>query len=771
MTTDVNTEATRAEATRRGDVFLPVYATDSSDTNGVFTLDTDAQTDFDAACETARELFPHRHPGDAAAAVAFALCAFLPRLGLVYSGDEKHSEFHWARARCVFAGFGHDLHAQIATHCAGLFPSCDLDPDEDKDTWQKKLADAHRMCGWPATLALLQWRNVRLVGETGEHPGIEDWQRVLALLHILKHVRRSAKLGIVVTYLGAAICVEPDRRSNALGGNKGVREQLVKLLTCAASAGKSRHSMTMAVEHTLSTLSMGDLLQRVPTSRLPGVVLSGPWSTVVPDPTNMRGFIQHGLRLTGVWLAREGRVTPTQGDTDDIVGYDWELVYNGSPIEKLRFERSIPTTYDAEQYPSDVLAYAFPNVMPGTYDADHRVFATMFDAVMCSGILANEVAGLANEKPLVVCMADHPTLDESTNQGKTKCSHMLARAICPGIPTSGVSDTDDAAGRRSLAAIVEQFGTLCAQEWKQPKNKSHLLTHENLQILLTGGSVIYGRAYENTPHMVQLSYPMFADAKALDVPPDIVNRAFILWMRNLTNEERGRGDVLDDLESGRMSLRMRFAALACCERHNLRERAEKAKRETTQTGWRFPILRAIAQMLWTDRYGEAGIEKLDTAVASMAERHRKHTGQADENGVLAVLEAGNLVHVRLHALFDGLSVSEIESTAALARARDSEQQNRHGSSMRTILRARADATGYTGRPLSAMAEGVVGAKSRVSDQALGNSLAREIRVVLSKPGDVWALPDHLGIAGWRMVRRKDVNNAPRIDLLAPGEKA
>jgi hypothetical protein len=766
---DVNTDATRAEATRRGDVFLPVYATDSGDTKGTFPLDTDAQTDFDAACEIARELFPRRHPGDAAAAVARALCTFLPRLGLVFSGDEKHADFLWARARCVFAGFGWHLHREIAEHCSGLFPICDLDPDEDEETWQKKLTDAHRMCGWPASLALLQWRNVRSVGETGEHPSVEDWQRVVALLHVLKHARRSAKLGIVVTYLGAAICVEPDKRSNALGGNKSVREQLVKLLTCASSAGKNKHSMTMAVEHTLSTLSLGDLLQRVPTSRLPGVVLSGPWSTVVPDPTNMRGFIQHGLRLTGVWLAREGRVTPTQGDTDDVIGFDWELVYNGSPLEKAKFERSIPATYDAEQYPSDVLAHAFPNVQPQSYDTDPRVFSVMFDAVMCSGILANEVAGLAGEKPLVVCMADHPSLDDSTNQGKTKCSHMLARAICPGIPTSGVSDTDDAAGRRSLAAIVMQFGTLCAQEWKQPKNKSHLLTHENLQILLTGGSVIYGKAYENTASLVNLTYPMFADAKALDVPPDIVNRAFIIWLRNLTTEERGRADVLDDLESGRMSLRVRFAALACCERHNLRERADTAKRETTQTGWRFPVLRAIARMLWEDRFGAAGLEKLDSAVACMAERHRKHTGQADENGVLAVLEAGNLVHVRLHALFDGLSMSEIESTCALARSRDSEQKNRHGSSMRTLLRARADATGYCQRPLSAMAEGVVGAKSRVSDQALGNSLAREIRVVLPKPGDTWALPDHLGLAGWRMVRRKDVNNAPRADLLAPGE--
>jgi hypothetical protein len=50
---------------------------------------------------------------------------------------------------------------------------------------------------------------------------------------------------------------------------------------------------------------------------------------------------------------------------------------------------------------------------------------------------------------------------------------------------------------------------------------------------------------------------------------------------------------------------------------------------------------------------------------------------------------------------------------------------------------------------------------------LAISLSRDIKMVLPNEGDTWALPDHLGLAGWKLIRRKDVNGAPRADLLPP----
>lgn len=767
---DINTDATRAEAARRTDIFLPVYPTDDDEGHRAsFQLDEDGRTAFDAACEKTRDLFPVLHPGDAVAAVARSLVDMLPRLGVVMNGDEKHSEFLWARARCLLAGFGWHMHRELATRCTETFEVCDLDPDEEQEDWMRRLTEAHRMCGWPVGLALLQWRDVSFIGDVDETPMIELWQRCVALLHILKHVRRSATHGLVVTYRGTAARIDPDRQSSLVGGNKTIKETLLRLLNVAPSRGKSQHAMTQAVSQALGTLTLRELLVRAPTSSLPGVCLVGPWSTVVSDPQAMTGIIPHGLRLSGVWLAAGGEVRLAPGDTDDVMSYDWNIdCATSTQLEHARFLSSLPKTYDTQASPHRVLLNAFPNVRALDYDADPGVFACLFDAVMCSGLLAHDIPDLAAEKPLVLCMPAKPSLDESTNQGKSKCAAMLARALAPGIPSIGVSDTDDAAGRRSLAAIVAQYGTLCAQEWKQPRNKAHLLTHENLQILLTGGSVVYGRAYENEVAALRLTYPMFADAKALDVPPDIVNRALILWMDRFTEDQRGRSDVLADLESGRLSILLRLAALSTCERHHLRTRAEASKRVTSDIGWRFPVLRAIARILWEDRFGPEGLEKIDQAIAAMREKHHQHTSMADENGVLAVLEAGAMLNVRLYALFDGITSQEVESIAALLQSRSTDQGNRHGASMQMLLRARADATGFAGRPLMAMAESVVGARLRVSDRVLAIALAREIRSVLPTVNSTWAMPDHLGLAGWRLTRRPDVNGAPRVTILPPG---
>lgn len=768
---DIRADTTRAEASRRGDPFLPVYAAESGDTKGTFPVSIDQQEQLDGACERARELFPLQHPGQAMADIAAALCAALPRLGIVHTeGEEKHTEFHWARTRCLFAGFGWHLHAEIAAACCDLFSVCDLDPDEDQETWQRKLTDAHRMCGWPSCLVLLQWRAIANLGETGDNPAPEPWQQCVALAHILKHLRASSVHGLVVTYRGTANSVQADDRASSLAGNKGIREQIVKLLCCSRSAGKDKHTMTLAVETQLGALTRSTLLQREPPAKLPGTVIAGPWATLTPDPDAMTGHIQHGMRLTGVWFATQGKVRPTQGDTDDIMGYDWGINYNATQEEKTLFESTIPSTYDTEHYPNNVLFRAFPNILTSGYGNDPRLFQTLFDAAMCASLLGGDIPDLVAEKLFIACMPNKPSLDKSTNQGKTACSWMIARAISPGIPCEYTKSTNDAPGRRSLAASMQRYGTLCAEEWKPPRNEDHLLSHQALQSLLTGGSVTYGVVHGNASIKLALRFHIVADAKALDVPPDMNNRLFCIWLRTLTNAERANGDIVSDVKSGRMSIRLRLAALATCERHNLAERAEAAPRATTENGWRHPVLRAIARIIWTDRYTAAEVDRLDDAIADMQQTQRRHTTEADENGVLAMLEAGTGLSVRVHALFDGLTMTEMESCAALAQTRNEDQGNLHGCSMSAILRARADATGFLNRPLSMMAESVIGARSRGSDRVFAIALARDIRTVLPTVGSVWALPDHLGIAGWRLARRADVNDSPRIDILRPGEK-
>ncbi len=752
---------------------MPIYPVDGTERKGTIYVPEDNREAFDAECMHAKDHFPHQHPGEAPEAIALALVALLPRLDIVHiAGDEEHTDFHWARARCLFAGFGWHLHKRIAAACTDLYPVCDLDPDEDQETWQRKLTDAHRMSGWPAGLALLRWRRIAYTSECAEHPDVSQLHLCLATLHILKHLRLSPRYGLVCTFRGSVVRLDLDRTTNTLGSSAIIAQKIYSQLGAPANRGKARHAQTAAVAHMLAVLTTDAILRRTPLAEVPGTVVAGPWSMLAPDPMQNDGFIQHGLRLTNVWAASEGKVSSTAGDTDDVITYDWPMEYTGAPGELVRFVSSIPATYDQKAYPSDVLVDSFPNLTTDNYSPDPRVFLTLFDAVMASTVIANGVADLRLEKPLILCMPRTPSLDESTNQGKTKCSHMLARAASPGIPSIGISDTDDAAGRRSLAATVTQYGTLCAQEWRQPKSKTHLLSHENLQILLTGGSVQYGVAYSNEAASISLALPMFVDAKALDVPPDIVNRSLVLWLDALTDEQRMRPGILADIESGRTSLRMRFAAVAICEQHDLCGRANRAERVTSKGGWRFPVLRTIARMLWSDRYGagEESLAPLDLAFENMINAHRGHTASAADNGVLAVLESSTIPTLSLLSIFEDMTIQTLTSVVALARLQSQGSGGKISSlAPLHLLRSIAEATGHSGHSIGRAMEAVVGARMHFSDRVLCIALSRSIKFTLPKVGDKTGLPNHLGLAGWRMIRRPDLNSAPRIDILAPGE--
>jgi hypothetical protein len=252
----------------------------------------------------------------------------------------------------------------------------------------------------------------------------------------------------------------------------------------------------------------------------------------------------------------------------------------------------------------------------------------------------------------------------------------------------------------------------------------------------------------------------------MDVPPDIVNRSLFIWMTRLTDEQRDRGGVLSAITSGRMSMRMRFAALAVCELHDIAQRAEAMPRTTSTHGWRFPVLRAIARILWADRYGDAGVEGLDDALENMRHRHAEHTVQSDNSGVLAMLESSSIFKLRLITLFEDLTINDVHNIQGLCEVAMTAQNHAHGYSMNMLLRARADTTGYATKPIWAMVESLLGGRGRPSDRRIAMALGEDVRVTLAV-GETMALPEHLGLAGWKITRFPDNNGSPRVRLLPP----
>jgi hypothetical protein len=59
---------------------------------------------------------------------------------------------------------------------------------------------------------------------------------------------------------------------------------------------------------------------------------------------------------------------------------------------------------------------------------------------------------------------------------------------------------------------------------------------------------------------------------------------------------------------------------------------------------------------------------------------------------------------------------------------------------------------------------MAGERRKVGDRTMACALAREIRGMMPKEGSFWILPELLGLSGWRLIRKKDVNQAPRVEV-------
>lgn len=767
---DVNASATREIANRIGNLFLPLYAEEGSQAWLFPVEDADERLELDKAFGNASELWSPMTDDETVLDVFSQFCRLMPKLPLVqvYHEPDK-AEFHWSRARCVLGGAGFVAHAKLADILTPLYPQCPLRTDETIEEWKEALATAHRVCGWPVTLALAEWSNlVSALQPIAREAGKQIWLRVVSLFHLLKHLRFSKTFGLVATYKNTAASFSfDDSASNILGSSKYARLNIAPALGCpSAPDRKSAHPLTACVDEWFRILATSDLLRRKTTSLLPGIVQHGPWSTLSPDPVNTHGFVQHGSRLTGVWLAQSGKVLPSTGETPDIVGYDWSLSPDECSVERRKFELALPTHYDASSTPFQTFFTGFPNINSSNF-ADADAMACLFDAVVCASMIRAEVGGLDIEKPLIMCMPAEPTLDESTNQGKSKAAHTIARAFAPGVPLIGVSDSDSAPVLRAIAATIKRYGTLCADEWRQPKSKGHILSHENLQLLITGGSVAVGEVRENVVEPLHLQHPLVVSCKAMDAPPDIINRSLIFIFDRLTDAQRSRGDILDEIESGKLALKIRLAALALCERLNLAAVTNAASRGSTNKGWRFNTLRAIAGVIWKGRHGADGESRLDAAIQSMQQSFVSHTREAEENGLLASVEEGSTVKVRLYSVFHELTSNELDLVRASCDARSS-----NGAWTPAImLKARAELSGLGNRPFSMLCEHLCGIRARVSDRSVSSSLSRDIKGVMPTVGDEWVLPELLGMGGWRLKRVSDSNGVARVTLQRRQDRA
>jgi hypothetical protein len=506
-----------------------------------------------------------------------------------------------------------------------------------------------------------------------------------------------------------------------------------------SSTEKSQSPLRICWRSLANRLTAGSFLPRRPIAQLPGYVLAGPWSTVVPT-TDTGRFAQTGLRLDGVWLAKDGRIAEYHGDDEDVVTYSWNIknhtIFN---TDRTRFVNGLPETYTVGEYPADLWANYFPNLDEAHFPSPlHKhAFRSLVDSIVVSSFLVDEFQQFTGEKPMLLCFPQSPEIESCTNQGKTTAALAITRAIVPGItqPVSLMTGAS-APDQRSFAQQLLRYGTACIDEWFPTAKDGHVLSNRNLQAAMTGGRLTIGLAGENAPG-VSLRYSLTASCKAGDFPPDLVNRVIPAFLGPLPETSR-TGVSGDKLTSGQASLEIRLAALHYIDSTDLVEYLRSCAKPTN--AWRYPWHLAVATHICATRTG-LPISEVEHAVAEavklMAIRMLDHAKIAEESGLLTQLREGVHIELPIRAFFDNLTDVDLLQLVHLAEPHGSTIGGVRWLTASSLVRARKEAHG-TNRA-GVLLESITGLRAGITDRSLARTLLVDVRKTM-KPDEAVPLP-------------------------------
>ncbi len=651
--------------------------------------------------------------------------------------DPNSAEFVWARARMAFAPLGPALPSTILDALTSRYPMCPFTPDDGPEEIKK----AHLMCGWPATVALVNWRSLSWEG------GVQEWQRAAAMFHMLRHTRIDDDRVLTIGYDGQTTVFPPEESCNVFGQWGKQR----RLFFSGLKIGTDKDSPTehAAFASVIHRMSSTELVRRRPLIDLPSNVLAGSWSHPVGDPQGA-----NGQRLQGVWIAEGGRVKEHYGDESDILDWHWNQVsHHEAPAQKEldAILRVLPKTYEMA-FPSDIFFDTFPQLERLDGEAG-LVMRSLFDAPIIASLIRRDIHELAYEFPIIAFLPTVPTLDLTTNQGKTAAAHTYARALSPSVISLGASDSGSAPDVRSVADVVRTYGTAYLDEFRMPRQKNHVLSRENLQSLCTGGSVTAGRVLENSGTL-QLRHSLVLSTKGLDTTPDIINRTIPWFLGDLTEATRADPKKLNDILSGRVAMRMRLGALAMVEKYELADMGEVGG----GSAFRFPYHRNLAMRLAVWRGCDPRL--VDEVFSAMQQELQEHCKKADENGVLSALEDGRTLRLRWSAFWEDLDPAGLAAMYEYLATRGEEMpcgpnNDWASGSLPVLIEGRMRAADMPDKPFCELLTRISGQHTKCGNKNVTVTLMEEMRRELDQD-EVATLP---GMAGMRYEFRWTVLNS------------
>ena len=646
----------------------------------------------------------------------------LPAAGV----EEKNADFSFYRLRCVLAGAGFDAWKELATTVLHQVAECPFHPDETHEQWSTLLTEAHRACGWPTALAWMDWAAIP------DHEGeCYDWLKVAALFHLIKHMRRAGDHLHIVYHGLVESCPLKGRFTRAIG----TPQFWSNYARALGKPGGKNSAKGEALTWAAGRLGVDDLLPAKRIAEISGSLLAGSWSTLLPalltntSPT----FLRPGTRLTGVWKAARGTITPFEGTEEDQLQWDWNTLTAGMHGDTRRqYESCLPRTYDQDATPSTLLRRYYPHwVLPDPGTPDFYAYCAIVDSIFAAALLRPLRPDLAREFPLLVILPINPSVEDSTNQGKGLLTGAIAGALCPGIPLLSTPDSASAPDGRAVASELNTYGTLALDEFQIPTAKSHVLSRDNLQSLCTGGQVAAGKVFENEGK-VRLRQPLVMCAKWLDMSDDLVNRTIPFFLDDITDEQRSRIDIKEELESGRAAILLRLAAVALVERHCLTTLGSSPSRAGTEA-WRFTTHRFLAARLLQGSIPQKTDEArcftlVDECRLSFGDDLVRHQELADESGLSATSASGVNLRLSWHAFWAGVDDPTMQNLlGALLNTGEQRLEGNRYFTLSQLCRYRLEALGAPSSMFCRLLPAMTGQEARVSNTALVRTLSLAAR--------------------------------------------
>jgi len=547
---------------------------------------------------------------------------------------------------CLLAGLGSDtLQAYAKTQADADWASIlDIDHAELLQT----ISDARVICGFP--LALLLVDPIELIAFFARHNFVPWWLRIIVALHFLRHVRRDQ--GIVrCAYKGkhAELKINDGNTGIDLGaiGNEGFFSNMCRVLGISSYLGRGQNipPVGVAIRATVALLHVANFSF---VRRMPHVIGCGDAILYESCAWKIEGTVSGNPPWvdTGLKVTKFSGLNVRTGDIDtfaqaigiEVIAYPWPLGLF-SHVRHSSWIATLPKKVDA-LLPSEFEKKYAPHINRLGHDVGH---AALIDAKANIDLFRDDLSGtkigsgIGSEYPISMVIPSGNTRKATTNHGKTTLERIRQGAIIPSIAVLTYTAKTGIPGARVFGDSIRFDGGAILDEVNVlPKPGDFFLDQIGIQGWATGSLTLPGGVGEKSTRekFRPRIGPSIVTKAPWIFPLDVLNRAIVTAVGEITAATTLSGDELTDITTGAAALQLRFSMILYAIRHGVLDKLRAISAPERGSALRFPWHLAACR-LFTPDHSLAEVQAYTEAALRLIETNKvgaKSSGLSDDLG-------------------------------------------------------------------------------------------------------------------------------------------